>query len=113
MDFQINRLPPSLNSAYKITDNHQNASAKLIKFRDYITSYLQKLTLVKVLGPVKLSVVFNLYHEQNIDIDNLLKVLIDSLKDICFEDDSNIMELSCIKKLDQDQEMTHVTIEPI
>ena len=110
--FTIHRLPPSLNNAYTIKDNRHIASANLIKFKDYLNGYLHKQTIVKILGPVKLSVVFSLYHEQNTDIDNLLKVLIDCLKDICFEDDSNIIELSCLKKIDQDQESTTVTIEP-
>ena len=112
MKIKIPRLPPSINTAYNIINNVQVASGKLLKFRDFVNSFLQKLTIVKILGPVKMTVIFSLYHDQNYDLDNLLKVLIDCLKDICFEDDRCIIELSCLKKLNQDQEATEIIIEP-
>jgi Holliday junction resolvase RusA-like endonuclease len=49
----------------------------------------------KILGPVELSFCFGLKRDQ--DLDNLLKVVIDAMKNVLFEDDKEIFQLRVMK----------------
>lgn len=67
--------------------------------KEYIHKFLKDNNTVKIEGNVQLLI--NCYYKDNRvrDIDNVLKPLIDCLKDVCFGDDSLIQKITIEKKL--------------
>lgn len=65
----------------------------------------------RIAGPVALSVRF--YRPRRIgDLDNLLKVLLDSLKGYAFEDDKQVVEISALRFDDKERPRVEVGIRP-
>lgn len=53
--------------------------------------------MIKVPTPVKVSVHFHIKGDRSIDLDNMLKSLLDNLEGMVFENDSQINELLAYK----------------
>jgi len=64
----------------------------------------------KILGPILLDIKFYFKDKRSRDLDNLLKPLIDALKDVVIEDDSNIYKITCEKLLGQEDNKTEIVI---
>ena len=78
---------------------------------------------IKLDGPLKIVLHFHLkrpkslpkritYHIKKPDIDNLIKLLLDALRDICWHDDNQIVELIARKDYGEDLR-TEITISEV
>lgn len=99
LSFYINAIPPSLNQLYKRSKsgglyiNH-----KAVDFKKLIKEELDKCHFNMTSGKVRVEILY-FVKKQNIDLDNLNKVTIDSMNKIVYEDDKQIYELLCRKEL--------------
>lgn len=64
-------------------------------------------------GRLKLTIEFSLPNRRNIDIDNLLKSLLDSLEGIVFENDSEVYEMRVTKLSNTGCSKTCVKVEQL
>ena len=63
-----------------------------------------------MLGPVSLDITFYFTDRRSRDLDNLLKPLIDGLKNVVIGDDSLIYRITCEKRLGQESNKTNIKI---
>jgi Holliday junction resolvase RusA-like endonuclease len=63
-------------------------------------------------GSVKIEIAFYKKGGRNYDLDNRLKSLIDSIKDILIEDDNMVVEINCKKFNNCLEDKTLLTITP-
>jgi Holliday junction resolvase RusA-like endonuclease len=61
-------------------------------------------------GPVGISAVFRFGTKRRIDIDNVLKAVLDSLNGILYEDDSQVMEIQVRKVMGSDEPGAHIVV---
>lgn len=109
MNITIPELPPSVNALYKRSLNgglYLNPKANA--FKASVILILEKLDFVIIDKPVKLEIVFTV-TKANIDIDNLLKVLLDSLNKKIYTDDKLVYELNVKKVIGKIKE-TKITV---
>jgi len=96
-EFIIEQVPPSVNRIYRFNRRYGNMY-KTKEAKDFQDKYI----LPKYKGKffktekVKLSIIF--VHNRDRDIDNILKVLLDSFQKIIYENDKQVYELN-IKKV--------------
>ena len=100
LNLNINGLPPSVNQLYR-----KNASGaiyttpKVIEFKKMVKIELSKFKMKSSNKPIKMIIVFSIKDKRRRDIDNMLKVLLDSMNKIVFEDDSQVIELHVKKNV--------------
>ena len=89
--YTIYLKPISINQAYSFTNKnmYMNKNAKEFKEKLYEIIKDEK----KIYGKVKLYVEFGFKDKRKRDIDNYLKLFIDSIKNILIEDDSEIISI--------------------
>jgi len=83
---------------------HEMEEARIMK---YI------LNQPKILGKVIIKVVFHLKGKRCLDLDNLLKLTIDSIKDKLIEDDRLVMKIDAEKFENMREDKIELTIFPI
>ena len=66
----------------------------------------------KMEGFIELHIIFHLKGKRCIDTDNLLKGLIDCLKEHCFSDDACIVKIIAERELDCKEDTIELTILP-
>lgn len=111
MEIIIPKLPPSVNQLYRVFNNHPVKSKTSVDFCKYVKENLEgKVT--PLLGLVQLRVIFLISDKRKRDLDNLLKVLIDSLKNICFEDDHAVRFITAEMVVEQKLFLTIIKISP-
>lgn len=100
----------SHNGYYRIMRNRFVISKRGREFRERVHSELALSTVLKLTGKVKLSIRFSFKDNRKRDLDNLTKSIIDAVKGILFEDDSEIYELNTSKVLgDKDETIIDVS----
>ena len=107
--FVIDRVPPSLNSAYKKFKNRIVLSKDSKDFKQLLADNVSD-NFRPLQGHIKLTVVFMFADNRKRDIDNYLKVLIDAMKNIIFEDDDQIYKLDITKHIGCGQARTVIHI---
>lgn len=90
---RINQRVPSLNTIYK---KNRHSVYKSQKAKDF-TAVIRQLQCEPYSGSVRLDIVF-VYTNPLVDIDNGLKLLLDSLEGVAYINDRQIVELN-VKKL--------------
>ena len=88
-------LPPSVNSCYR---SFRGRVCKSKSYTDYINrfdEYLKHREITIITGMVKIEILFYKKGARSYDLDNRLKSLIDSIKDILIEDDNMVVEINC------------------
>ena len=98
MNVFINCTPPSVNHAYKAYRGRVVLSKQAREFKQIVSNSLPE-DYTKIIGRVKLEVKFMFKDKRKRDIDNYLKVLIDSIKGVLFEDDDQVYELHVVKEI--------------
>lgn len=98
---EINNIKPvSVNAMYRSVGRRVVMSAKGRVFKNALTTFLLNCdTLKKISGPVELWVDFEFSDRRRRDVDNFAKALLDCLKGLMFDDDSDIWTLHLSKKL--------------
>ena len=113
--FKIPLKPVSLNQAYMVG---RGAGFKLSKqgrkFKEDCQDFLKEQFLEDKPFDKKLKVTifFQLRDfREVIDVDNMFKLLIDSMKGIVFKDDSQIYKLSGEKEIGMNRNEIHIVVE--
>lgn len=113
VQYEIPFLPPSVNALYRSYNKRVVKSARLKEFEQNIIKYFDSCTEdVNILeGKLKLSVTFYLKGKRSIDLDNLLKALLDGMEGILFENDKMIYEINANKINNSDVFKTVIVLE--
>jgi Holliday junction resolvase RusA-like endonuclease len=105
-------LPPSVNSCYR---SFRGRVCKSKSYTDYINrfdEYLKGKDIQLIKGRVKIEITFYKKGARSYDLDNRLKSLIDSIKDILIEDDNMVVEINCKKFSNCLEDKTMLSITP-
>ena len=80
------------------------------EFKSDVIEILKKLKYKKLNGEIILDIEMRFRGKRKRDIDNYLKLLIDSLKGILFDDDDQIYIINIRKYINQDENQTILRI---
>ena len=84
--------PPSANAYWRSVNGRVLVSAKARAYKEDVRWVARDAGAQVLEGPLVVSV--DVYRPRKIgDLDNVLKVLLDSMRGICFEDDKQIVEI--------------------
>ena len=113
--YEMPFLPPSVNACYRSYGKKVIKSAKLKEFEQKILQYFdsQDEEINMLEGKLKLTVSFYLKGRRSIDLDNLLKALLDGCENILYENDKMIYEIHAEKFNNCDSVKTVICIEQI
>jgi crossover junction endodeoxyribonuclease RusA len=92
-------LPVSVNAAYRTWRGRMLISKKGREFKKEIEEVLLAGNYDKVIGEIEMTIEYFFKDKRCRDIDNYQKLLIDTMKDILFEDDKMIYKLNLIKHI--------------
>ena len=108
-------LPPSVNACFRSYKGRVIKSARLKLFEQQMIQHFadNEDGIEMIEGHLKLTIEFSLPNKRSIDIDNLLKSLLDSLEGVVFENDSEVYELQVTKVSDTGVSRTSVKIEQL
>lgn len=113
IQFTMPILPPSVNCCYRSVGKRVYKSSRLRTYEGEMKSFLATMFPDNVMleGKIKLTVEFYIKGQREIDIDNMLKALIDNLEGKLFENDKHIVEIHAKKTNNCDESKTVVLIE--
>ena len=111
--YEMPFLPPSVNACYRSYGKKVIKSAKLKEFEQKIIQYFdsQDEEINMLEGKLKLTVSFYLKGRRSIDLDNLLKALLDGCENILYENDKMIYEIHAEKFNNSDEVKTVIVLE--
>lgn len=111
-------IPMLLNRLY--VPIVRNGKASMIKnpaakqSRDHIFYEAMRQKVNKKLdGDLSMKIDFCYKGKRNKDIDGLLKLLFDSLNNVCYHDDEQIVELIVRKHRNQKEDEVIISLEPV
>jgi Holliday junction resolvase RusA-like endonuclease len=97
INFEIDDIAPSTNIIHKRSKNGGlYCDPKVLNFKDKVYYILKDLNFEKTDKNVKLEITFYV-KKTNCDLDNLLKITIDSMNKLVFNDDRQVVEIVCKK----------------
>jgi Holliday junction resolvase RusA-like endonuclease len=106
-------ISPSVNCCYRQYGRKIIKSVKLRAFEQQCLQFFDQLEEVDPIemieGPIKVLVHFYILGNRSIDLDNLLKSLLDNLEGVVFENDSQIVEIVAYKH--QRSDANKMTVE--
>ncbi len=108
----VNQVPPSVNHSYRAYRGRVVLSARARAFKQLVADAAPE-GFAPLVGPIKLTVVFRFKDKRKRDLDNYLKVLLDSLKGLYFHDDDQVYGLSVEKRIGCSAEGVEITLEAI
>ena len=98
LNFEFSYLAPSVNKMYCHTrKGGLYLHPDVLAFKNNITNILKEMTFTKSNKDIKLNVTFYMKNRNN-DIDGPIKVLLDSMNKLVYDDDKQIIELH-VKKV--------------
>jgi crossover junction endodeoxyribonuclease RusA len=102
--------PPSLNRLYRMVNGRFLTSEV---GRDYKKAILRSIHGVKKIEvPIRITVEAYRPAKRG-DLDNTLKALVDSMQGICYENDSQIVEIHAYRKDDKVNPRVEIEIVPV
>ena len=108
--------PVSLNQAYVVGRGKGfTLSKKGRKFKEDCRDFLKEKYKKKPLeGKLKVDFLFQLYSfREKVDLDNMLKLTMDSMTGIVFKDDSQAYEINAKKQIGMKRDEIHIFISEI
>ena len=76
--------------------------------------YYTSINVVETLScPVKVELVFTLSTRRRVDLDNLSKAVLDGMKRIAFQDDSQVIELKISKNVNKEKPGVMISIQSL
>jgi Holliday junction resolvase RusA-like endonuclease len=112
--YELNLKGVSYNTYYRIMRNRYVISKDGLKFREDIKNAMNNYNdKICYDCPIKLYIEFHFDDNRKRDLDNVLKSILDSLKDILYTDDSKIVELHTRKFLGCSQNKINIEISKI
>lgn len=103
----------SANAMYRARGRGVVISAEGREFKKTMSELLARAHHGFIRGPVKLSLAFEFTTKRKRDLDNYAKPLIDSLKNVLFEDDSEIYLLTMTKRIGAAADCVRIECDPI
>lgn len=95
-------LPPSVNRLWRGNRNGRRwCDPAAVGFKQTAALTLLSMRVRPIVGPVELDVVFVVNPRKPLDADNGLKVLLDALQGVAFENDSQVRKLG-VELVDDD-----------
>jgi len=98
MRIEIDKLPPSVNSMYRMSKYgclYLTSDAK--KFKEELGWIAKNKKKDYKNKKIKIELVFKINDNRKRDLDNLFKATLDSLKGIIFDDDDQILRIDALK----------------
>ena len=91
--------PPSANRLWRSPNSGPLRGRHLLspearRYKDNAQTILEALEVAPIPGPVSVDMVAHPPNRRRRDLDNLIKIVLDSLKGRAFGDDSNVVRLS-------------------
>ena len=113
--YEMPFLPPSVNCCYRSYNNKVIKSAKLKDYEQKILQFFdsQEKEINFLEGRLRLTVSFYLKGRRSIDLDNLLKALLDGCEGVLYENDKMICEIKAEKFNNCDSLKTVILLEQI
>lgn len=98
----LEQLPPSVNLAYFFVKMKMGRiiKVKTKRAKDFVAYSIEEATKQKMTltdKKIKVTITYCFSDKRKHDIDNVNKIMIDSLQGIMYTDDNNIIELHCYK----------------
>lgn len=113
--FKIPKRAISLNSLYRVSF-HKHVYM-VTKAKDWKTEFQQILKEQYKDGPIEtpvaLTIIFSFIDNKLLDLDNCLKITIDSLKGVVFKDDHQVVSLSAHKKMNQPIDFITIVVDKV
>ena len=109
IQFELDCVPPSLNSMYRKFRNRVVLSQQAKDFKQLIADSVSD-NFTGLSGKLHLQVTFMFADNRKRDIDNYLKVLLDAMKGILFQDDDQIFSMQVTKHIGCESPKTSITI---
>lgn len=106
-------FPPSANNYWRMVKGRMLLSRQAREYREqcaFAATLQWKHALVESAVALRLDLFF---PDRRGDLDNRIKVAIDSLRGVAFVDDSQIYDLRAVRHLDRANPRVEVTVEPI
>ena len=103
--------PPSANAYWRHNNNRTHRSHEAVKFINQVG----QICIAESVKPTAelVRVVITVYRPaKRGDLDNTLKVLLDSLRGYAFVDDAQVIEIHALRLDDKENPRAVVTIEP-
>ena len=109
INLHLNTTPPSLNSAYKKYKNRIVLSQAVRELKQLLADSVSD-NFNGLNGRLELNVTFMFADRRKRDVDNYLKVLLDSMKGKYFHDDDQIYSIRATKQIGCEEPKTIITI---
>lgn len=104
--------PPSLNNLYATVRGHRVLSARGRDFESDVLAVCFQMRVRPLSGDVRLS--FTAYRPRQVgDLDNLIKIIQDSLKGSAWHDDKQVVEIHAYRKDDKDNPRVEIEISEV
>ena len=104
-------VPPSSNRYWRHAGPRVNRSAEAVNYIGAVSLLLMKQKVKPIRGEVSIAVEWHRKAKRG-DLDNILKILFDALKDRAFGDDSAIRRIVAERFEDHHNPRMEVTIQP-
>lgn len=103
--------PIPLNQKYSIWNNRNIRSKKWKEAEEALRFEIQSQWKGNVkTGAVQLSIVFYFGDKRRRDIDAYIKILLDCMEGVVYEDDVQINEMHCVKEYDKERPRTEIRV---
>lgn len=115
INYEMPFLPPSINTCYRSYGKRVVKSSKLKAYEQQVIQFFdsQDDEIIMIEGKLKLTVSFYLKGRRSIDLDNLLKALLDGLEGVLFENDKMVFQINSQKFNECSEPKTVITLEQI
>lgn len=101
--------PPTANNFKMIINNRMILTSEARAYKATVTHLARKSGCEMLLGPV--SVTVDVYRPRRVgDLDNCLKVLLDSITGVAWKDDAQIVEIHARRYEDKNNPRVELTI---
>lgn len=103
---------PATKGRPRFSNGRVHADSKTREAEEAFKWHLKAAGARKFSGPVKVELHFHRADKRRVDLDNLIKLAWDSMNGICFEDDSQIVELHAVLERGHDEPGTWLKVSP-
>lgn len=104
--------PFSANAMYQCARGRIILSKKARDFKLDVANHLSRLGAKRIKGKISLTLIFMFKDKRRRDLDNMLKPLLDALKNSLFDDDSMIQKISARKILSGESNSIGICVKP-
>jgi len=105
------KTEPLPQASFKIGRSTNYVIRKISEYKKLIACVVQQHIKEVTEKPVKMMVEFYRSDQRRVDLDNLLRPVLNALKGVVWKDDSQISEITAIKEIDKDNPRVKFWIE--